>query len=111
QGLTQQLAGRVQELDARYAQALPELQREVEVSSGKVEGHLEAAMQQLLAGRIRLPGFSGEWEPKRLGDIASFFKGSGLSKADLSPEGRMRCIHYGELFTTYGERIAEVLNG
>ncbi len=28
-----------------------------------------AAMQQLLTGRIRLPGFSGEWETKRLGEV------------------------------------------
>lgn len=29
----------------------------------------QAAMQQLLTGKQRLPGFSGEWEVKRLGDI------------------------------------------
>lgn len=29
-----------------------------------------AAMQQLLTGQTRLPGFSGEWEVKRLGDVA-----------------------------------------
>ena len=28
----------------------------------------QAAMQQLLTGQTRLPGFSGEWETKRLGD-------------------------------------------
>ena len=58
-----------------------------------------------------LPDLDGEWEMKRLGDIASFFKGSGLSKADLSPDRKRRCILYGELFTTYGERITEVLHG
>jgi len=31
----------------------------------------QAAMQQLLTGQRRLPGFSGEWEVKRLGDVAS----------------------------------------
>jgi type I restriction enzyme S subunit len=30
----------------------------------------QAAMQQLLTGQTRLPGFSGEWEAKRLGDVA-----------------------------------------
>ena len=35
----------------------------------------QAAMQQLLTGQTRLPGFSGEWEVKRLGDIAQM--GSG----------------------------------
>jgi type I restriction enzyme S subunit len=29
-----------------------------------------AAMQQLLTGRTRLPGFNGDWEVMRLGDIA-----------------------------------------
>ncbi len=29
----------------------------------------QAAMQQLLTGKTRLPGFSGEWETKRLEDI------------------------------------------
>lgn len=29
----------------------------------------QAAMQQLLTGQTRLPGFSGEWEVKRLGEV------------------------------------------
>ena len=70
----------------------------------------QAAMQQLLTGKTRLPGFSGKWERKQLGDIASFFKGSGFSKDDLLVDGKERCIHYGELFTTYSERISEVLH-
>ena len=71
----------------------------------------QATTQQLLTGKTRLPGFSGEWETKQLGEIASFFKGSGLSKTDLSLDGKKRCIHYGELFTTYGECITEVGHG
>src|ERR1022692_1156335 len=35
----------------------------------------QAAMQQLLTGQTRLPGFSGEWEVKQLGDIATCFSG------------------------------------
>jgi type I restriction enzyme S subunit len=31
----------------------------------------QAAMQQLLTGQTRLPGFQGEWEVKRLGDVAT----------------------------------------
>ncbi len=31
----------------------------------------QAAMQQLLTGKKRLPGFSGEWEKKRLGEATS----------------------------------------
>ena len=36
----------------------------------------QAAMQQLLTGQTRLPGFHGEWEVKRLGDVASVSKGT-----------------------------------
>ena len=32
----------------------------------------QAAMQQLLTGQTRLPGFSGEWETKQLGDLLAY---------------------------------------
>ncbi|MDD2499992.1 MAG: restriction endonuclease subunit S [Geobacter sp.] len=35
----------------------------------------QAAMQELLTGKRRLPGFSGEWEVKRLGEICFFENG------------------------------------
>ena len=41
QRLTQQLAGRVKELEERYARPLPELEHEVEELSARVEGHLK----------------------------------------------------------------------
>ncbi len=36
----------------------------------------QAAMQQLLTGQTRLPGFNGKWEVKRLGEIAHIKTGS-----------------------------------
>ena len=36
----------------------------------------QAAMQQLLTGQTRLPGFHGEWEVKKLGDIARIQRGA-----------------------------------
>ena len=36
----------------------------------------QAAMQQLLTGQTRLPGFSGEWEVKLLGEVAQIKTGS-----------------------------------
>jgi type I restriction enzyme S subunit len=35
----------------------------------------QGAMQQLLTGKKRLPGFSGEWEVKRLGDMLTICHG------------------------------------
>ncbi len=40
QRLTQQLTGRVKELEERYAHPLPELEREVEVFGARIEEHL-----------------------------------------------------------------------
>jgi len=68
----------------------------------------QGTMQQLLTGKKRLPGFSGEWETKKLGDIANFLKGTGLSKNKLTNNGRYSCILYGELFTTYSQIIKKV---
>ena len=42
----------------------------------------QAAMQQLLTGKQRLPGFSGEWEVKQLGDVAEIRKGQLITEKD-----------------------------
>ena len=42
----------------------------------------KAVMQELLTGKTRLPGFSGEWEVKRLGDIAEIISG-GTPKTNV----------------------------
>jgi type I restriction enzyme S subunit len=39
----------------------------------------QAAMQQLLTGQTRLPGFHGEWETLPAGDIGTFRGGNGFS--------------------------------
>ena len=44
----------------------------------------QGAMQELLTGKKRLPGFSGEWEVKRIGDLGSTFGGlTGKTKSDF----------------------------
>lgn len=70
----------------------------------------QGAMQELLTGKRRLPGFSGEWESRRLGKVAEFFKGKGLPKSQIIPDGADACIHYGELFTQYSETISEIFS-
>jgi type I restriction enzyme S subunit len=42
----------------------------------------QAAMQQLLTGQTRLPGFEGEWERKRLGEIAKIQRGASPRPID-----------------------------
>ena len=45
----------------------------------------QAAMQQLLTGQTRLPGFHGEWEVKRLGDVVQIKKGQLITSSTLKP--------------------------
>jgi type I restriction enzyme S subunit len=66
----------------------------------------QAAMQQLLTGQTRLPGFKGKWETKRLGDVGAFLKGSGVKK-DESQSGPLPCIRYGEIYTRHNDYIKE----
>ena len=66
----------------------------------------QAAMQQLLTGQTRLPGFSGEWEVKRLGYLGRFLKGSGVKK-DESLSGDLRCLRYGEIYTRHNDYIKQ----
>ena len=41
-----------------------------------------AAMQQLLTGKTRLPGFSGGWTPTTLGELATFLSGGTPSRSN-----------------------------
>lgn len=64
----------------------------------------QATMQQLLTGKTRLPGFSGEWKTKQLGTLGLFSKGREIKRGDISTTG-FPCIRYGELYTRYEDYI------
>ncbi len=64
----------------------------------------QGAMQELLTGKTRLPGFSGEWKNTRLGNMGLFLKGSGVKKSE-SLSGSLACVRYGELYTRHNNYI------
>ena len=57
--------------------------------------------------KLRFKEFEEEWKKNKLGHLCTFAKGNGLSKSDLSNEGK-ECILYGELYTTYSEIIRKI---
>jgi len=83
----------------------------------------QAAMQQLLTGKKRLPGFAGdwrvetlsdtgyrktevgvipqEWEVKRLGEIFMFLRTGTNSRSELADEGNIGYIHYGDIHSKW----------
>lgn len=56
----------------------------------------QGAMQELLTGKKRLPGFSGEWEVKPLSELFNFSGGYSASREQLSSEGYCY-LHYGDI--------------
>ena len=54
-------------------------------------------MQQLLTARTRLPGFGGEWEKRRLGDHLRFLRHGAIPRSDLSDDGTVKYLHYGDI--------------
>jgi type I restriction enzyme S subunit len=71
----------------------------------------QAAMQQLLTGQTRLPGFQGEWEVTQLGDVAHIKTGS-RNNEDKVPDGEypffVRSEHV-ERINTYSHDCEAIL--
>lgn len=51
-----------------------------------------------------------EWKRVKIRQIGNLMRGKGLSKEKINPDGRYKCILYGELFTHYKEKIKEVIS-
>ena len=57
----------------------------------------QSTMQQLLTGKTRLPGFSGAWETKRLGEIGEI-SGAGVDKKVNPNEPSVRLVNYLDVY-------------
>lgn len=63
----------------------------------KKRGVKRAAMQQLLTGKTRLPGFSDHWATRRLRTICTFLPTASNPRGDLDDHGDVEYIHYGDV--------------
>ena len=70
----------------------------------------QAAMQQLLTGKTRLPGFHGAWEMKSVGEIASVFKGTQLDSSETSPDGHFPHYNGGISPSNYTDKSNTPIN-
>jgi type I restriction enzyme S subunit len=64
----------------------------------------QGAMQELLIGKKRLPGFSGAWEVEALGEVASATKGTQLPRSETSDNDRFPHLNGGITPSGYAER-------
>jgi type I restriction enzyme, S subunit len=71
----------------------------------------QATMQHLLTGKTRLPGFSGEWEVKRLGDLCTMRSGEGITAKSIDETSAYPCYGgnglrgYTTRFTHHGRYV------
>jgi type I restriction enzyme S subunit len=65
----------------------------------------QGAMQELLTGKKRLPGFGGEWEVKSFGDVFDYHSTATNSRSDLSESGDAYYIHYGDIHTRFHSHL------
>ncbi|MGM0580733.1 MAG: restriction endonuclease subunit S [Bacteroidota bacterium] len=64
----------------------------------------EGAMQKLLTppqkGGQRLPGFDGEWEEKKLGEVCELINGRAYKNDELLDNGKYAVLRVGNLFSS-----------
>lgn len=93
---------------SKIADALSDIDSLVEVLENQIskkKAIKQGAMQELLTGKHRLPGFSGEWETFVFGDLFDFISNNAFTRAQLSDSGKVKNIHYGDILTKFGSYI------
>jgi type I restriction enzyme, S subunit len=99
---------------ASFLSAIDEKIQQLTRKKELLEQYKKGVMQQLFSGKLRFRDEHGnvfpKWEEKRLGEVAEFLKGKGISKLDINYEGKTECIRYGQLYTLYKETISKVIS-
>ena len=86
------------------------IEREQNELARSAEREKIKGLKNLNVPPLRFPEFQGKWEKKRISEFCTLLKGTGISKDQLSTNGKP-CILYGELYTKYkAEIINEVLS-
>jgi type I restriction enzyme S subunit len=104
---------RLREEQERIAQALADadaLIESLEQLLSKKRQIKQGAMQDLLTGQRRLPGFQAEWCTVSLGEIGTFLKGSGITR-EQAQSGAIPCVRYGEIYTTHTDHVRSFESG
>lgn len=93
----------------RIVEYLRETDRYLELTDqqlSKKKAIKQGAMQVLLTGKKRLPGFFGEWQSFVFGDLFDFIPNNAFTRAQMDVSGRVKNIHYGDILTKYGAYIS-----
>lgn len=90
------------------AQVLSDIDKQIALAEkmiAKKKAVKQGAMQELLTGKKRLPGFSGEWKHFIFGELFDFIPNNAFTRAQMSDSGKVKNIHYGDILTKYGAYV------
>lgn len=90
-GEQQEIASAIGEADSLVAGLKSLIAKKRDVKQG--------IMQELLTGRTRLPGFTGDWREVTLGEHVTYLRTVALSRDELDRESPLRYLHYGDIHT------------
>ena len=82
---------------------------------GRLENIKKAMLEKMFpkngadVPEVRFAGFTEAWEQRKLGDLAGFLPNNTFSRAELSENGRIQNIHYGDVLIKFGE-VLDVAN-
>lgn len=77
----------------------------IEKQIAKKKAIKQGAMQELLTGKKRLPGFSGEWQTFVFAELFDFIPNNAFTRAQMADSGKVKNIHYGDILTKYGAYV------
>lgn len=107
----------VKEEQQKIGEFFNKLDHQIELEEKKLElleQQKRGYMQKIFSQELRFKDENGndypEWEEDFLYNIFSSYKGKGLSKDKISNEGKHNCILYGEIYTTYTEKIENIVS-
>lgn len=99
----------------KIAEILATCDKVIEVKRGKIaelQKMKQAFMRKMFpqngcsVPELRFPGFSGDWEQRKLGEVFSSLQNNTLSKDELSSEqGTALNVHYGDVLVKFGEYL------
>ena len=64
----------------------------------------------MLAPKLRFKEFKNNYSNYKLKNIVDFYKGNTLAKSDITSDGNIPCILYGELYTKYSEITKQIFS-
>lgn len=67
----------------------------------------DGALEDLLSGRTRLVGFSGDWEEYSFDNFFTLLPNNTLSRDNLSEHGTIGNIHYGDVLIKYRNIVTD----